>query len=183
MYAVIGRNRLSVSVAEYYSASWYDHDWPLSGKEQFEFEYGTLELDVHKNGKRYLTGFSIDPRRFIVDYVKTRYKKSFPLPNRIASVSIDASRHAELVSVDFLRARAFVINGMEKDLIFPQFCKQRGRVAIQGFEVLDVGSILKYLAKRFKYHGTSRIRKGDTVFDFKTGRRWKIGRELKGKTP
>ena len=47
-------------------------NWPLSGKEKFEFEHGNLEIDIHKDGKRYLTGFVIDPRKFIVDYIKTR---------------------------------------------------------------------------------------------------------------
>ena len=72
MYAVIERSRLLISVAEFYNASWYGKNWPLSGKEKFEFEHGNLEIDIHKDGKRYLTGFVIDPRKFIVDYIKTR---------------------------------------------------------------------------------------------------------------
>ena len=51
MYAVIKKNKLHISVAEFYDASWYDKNWSLSGKEKFEFEYGELEIDVHKNGK------------------------------------------------------------------------------------------------------------------------------------
>ncbi len=171
MYAIIERNRLLVSVAEFYIASWYEKDWPVSGKEKFKFEYGNLEVDVHKNGKKYLTGFVIDPRKFIVDYLKTRYKKNFPAPKRIASIRIDSSEDHNLITVDFFKARSFVVDGMEKDLIFPQFARRRGEIAIQGFEVLSVRSVLRYLVKRFKYNGTTRIRKGTMVYDFKTDRR------------
>ncbi len=38
-----------------------------AGVRAFPFEYGSLEIDVHKNGKKYLTGFNIDPRAFIVE--------------------------------------------------------------------------------------------------------------------
>jgi hypothetical protein len=30
------------------------------------FMYGNLEIDVHRNSKKYLTGFIIDPRDFII---------------------------------------------------------------------------------------------------------------------
>ena len=176
MYAVIKKNKLHISVAEFYDASWYDKNWSLSGKEKFEFEYGNLEIDIHKNGRRYLTGFIIDPRKFIVDYLKTRYKKILTLPKKIESVSIDTSKHVELFCVDFLNAHSYVVDGMEKDLIFPQFCRQNERTMIQGFEVLDVFSLIKYLVKRLKYRGTTRIRKGEMTYDLKTGRRWRIER-------
>jgi hypothetical protein len=177
MYAVIEKNQIRISVAEFYSSSWYDKKWPLSGKEKFDFDYGNLEIDVHKGGKGYLTGFVIDPRKFIVDYLKTRYKKDFPTPKQIVSVSIEDDENVELFCVDFIKARSFVVEGMEKDLIFPQFTRQRGKLIIQGFEVLDVFSMLNYLVKRFKYKGTTRIRKGNTVYDLKTGRRWKVERK------
>src|SRR3990172_3427490 len=177
MYAVIERNRLLISVAGFYIASWYEKDWPHSGKEKFRFEYGNLEIDIHKNGKKYLTGFVIDPRRFIVDYLKTSYKKNLAVPKQISSVSIDSSESLDLVSVDFFRAHSFVIDGMERDLIFPQFVRKQGEIAIQGFEVLSVRSVLRYLVKRFKYKGTTRIRRGDMIYNLETGRRWKIERK------
>jgi hypothetical protein len=179
MYAILERNKLEISVAEYYSSTWYGKDWLLSHEEEFKFDYGHLEIDVHKGGKKYLTGFVIDPREFIVDYLKTRYKKELLQPKRIVSVSIDSSAHLKMNSftVDFLKAHGFVVDGMEKDLIFPQFVRQRGKIKIQGFDVLEVFSMLKYFAKRFGYNGTTRIRKGDEVYDFKTGRRWKIERK------
>ena len=177
MYAVIEKNKLRISVAEFYDASWYDKNWSLSGKEKFEFEYGNLEIDIHKNGRRYLTGFIIDPRKFIVDYLKTRYKKNLTLPKKIESVSIDTSKHVELFCVDFLNAHSYVVDGMEKDLIFPQFCRQNGQTKIQGFEVLEVFSLMKYLVKRFKYKRITWVRKGETVYDLKAGRRWKIQRK------
>ena len=177
MYAIIEKNKLKISIAEFYMSSWYDKKWPLSGRGKFEFEYGNLEIDVHKGGKKYLTGFVIDPRKFIVDYLKTRYKKELPQPKQMASVSIDSSPHTDLFTVDFFKARSFVVHGMEKDLIFPQFVRRRGKIKIQGFEVLSVYSMLRYFVKRFKYRGTTRIRKGDDVYDFKTGRRWKIERK------
>jgi len=117
MYAIVEPNRLRISIAEFYNAAWYNKDWPRSEKEKFEFEYGNLEIDVHKNGRKYLTGFVIDPRKFIVDYIKTRYKKNFPVPKRMVSVSIDSSEHVELFCVDFIKTRSFVIDTMEKDLI------------------------------------------------------------------
>ncbi len=177
MYANIEPNKLRISIAGFYNAAWYKKGWPRSSKEKFEFAYGSLEIDVHKSGKKYLTGFVIDPREFIVDYIKTRYKKNFPAPKRIVSVSVDASEQFELFEVEFMKARSFVINGMEKDLIFPQFTRKRGQLVIQGFEVLSVFSMLKYLVKRFKYNGTTRIRSGDLVYDFKADRRWKIERK------
>jgi hypothetical protein len=177
MYAIIEPNKLRISIAGFYNAAWYDKKWSLSGKEKFEFEYGSLEFDIHKGGKKYLTGLVIDPKKFIVDYLKTRYKKDFPAPKKIVSVSIESSAHVELFEVEFMKARSFVINGMERDLIFPQFTRKRGKLVIQGFEVLSVFSLLKYLVKRFKYKGTARIRSGDVVYDFKTGRRWKLERK------
>jgi hypothetical protein len=179
MYAVIERNSLLVSVADFYIASWYEKDWPHSGKEKFAFEYGNLEIDLHKNGKKYLTGFVIDPRKFIVDYIKTRYKKNFPAPKRIASVSMDSGDDHNLITVDFFKARSFVVDGMEKDLIFPQFATRGGKIAIQGFEVLSVYSMLRYLVKRFKYSGTSRVRTGAMIYDLKTDRRWNLERTKK----
>ena len=174
MYAVIEKNRLKISVAEFYNMAWYEKDQFLSKEEEYEIEYGNLEIDVHKNGRKYLTGFVIDPRKFIVDYIRTRYKKNFSPPKRILSVSIDTGQRSELFSVDFLKARPFVIDGMEKDLIFPQFCRQRGEIKIQGFEVLSVFSSLKYLVGRFKYKETTFIRQGDMACDLKSNRRWKI---------
>ncbi|MBU1486723.1 hypothetical protein KKH56_01550 [bacterium] len=177
MYAIIEKNKIHISVAEFYDGSWYGKDWPLAHEEKFKFEYGNLEIDVHKNSKRYLTGFAMDPRIFIVDYLKTCYKKDFSPPKKIDRVSVDTGRHVELLSIDFLKGRSFVVDGMEKDLIFPQFTRQGGHIKIQGFEVLDIFSLLNYLIGRFKYKATTRVRKGDTVYDLKTGRRWKIKRK------
>jgi len=174
MYCTIEKNKLIISIAEFYSPSWYDEHWPMSREENFEFEYGNLEIDIHKNGKGYLTGFVIDPRNFIVDYLKSRYKKKFPAPKKMESVSIETNEHVELFCVDFLKVRSFVIDGMEKDLIFPQFCRQKGQTKIQGFEVLSIFSLLRYLVNRFKYKGTTCIRKGGTVYSLTTGRQWKI---------
>ncbi len=174
MYAVIEKNMLHISVAEFYRMDWYGKEWPVSGKEKFTFDYGYLEIDVHKNGKKYLTGFVIDPRKFIIDCLKTRYKKILNLPRRIASVSIDSGEHTELFSVDFLKEHGFVIDGMEKDLIFPMFLKQKGQIKVQGFEVLYPISVIKYLVKRFKYKGTTLVREGEDVYDLKTKKRWKI---------
>ena len=174
MYAVIEKNRLNISVAEFYNMAWYDKDQFLSKREKYEIDYGNLEIDVHKNGRKYLTGFIIDPREFIVDYIWTRYKKNFKPPKRILSVSIDAGQHSELFSVDFLKAHSFVVDGMEKDLIFPQFCRRKGEIEIQGFEVLSVFSSIKYLVGRFKYKETTFIRQGDMAYDLKSSRRWKI---------
>ena len=174
MYAVIEKNRLKISVAEFYNMAWYEKDQFLSKEEEYEIDYGNLEIDVHRNGRKYLTGFVIDPRKFIVDYIRTRYKKNFVAPKQVLSVSIDSSKNSKLFSVDFLRARSFVIDGMEKDLIFPQFCRQRGEIKIQGFEVLSVFSSLKYLVGRFKYKETTFIRQGDMACDLKSNRRWKI---------
>lgn len=167
---------LFISIADFYVASWYEKDWPHSGKEKFEIEYGNLEIDVHKNGKKYLTGFVIDPRKFIVDYIKTRYKKNSPPPKRFASISIDSGADHNLITVDFFKARSFVLDGMEKDLIFPQFVRRRREIMIQGSEVLSVRSVLRYLVKRFKYKGTTRIRTGEMVYDLKTDRRWNLER-------
>jgi hypothetical protein len=179
MYAVIEKNMLHISVAKFYSMDWYGKNWPVSGKEKFDIDYGYLEIDVHKNGKRYLTGFVIDPRAFIVDYLKTRYKKTLNLPRRIESVSIDSSERTELFSVDFLKTHGFVVDGMEKDLIFPMFVEQKGQIKVQGFEVLYPISVIKYLVKRFKYKGATLVREGEDVYDLKTRRRWKINRKRK----
>ncbi len=59
-------------------------------------------------------------------------------------------------------------------MIFPQFCRRKGELKIQGFEVLDVFSVIKYLADRFDYKETSFIREGDTAYDLKSKRRRKI---------
>jgi hypothetical protein len=131
-------------------------------KRSTPIDYGHLEIDVHRNGKKYLTGFVIDPREFIVDYLKTRYKKRLAVPKRIQSVSIDTGNHHEILSVDFMKVRSFIVDGMEKDLIFPQFCERKGNIAIQGFEVLSILSMIRYLARRFKYTGTRMVRQGET---------------------
>lgn len=174
MYVVIEKNRIEISVAEFYNMAWYDKNRFLEGEEKYEIDYGSLEVDVHRNGKHYLTGFVIDPREFIVDYLWNRYKKRLPAPKRILAVTIDTGARVEILSVDFLKARSFVVDGMEKDLIFPQFCRRRGENVIQGFEVLSLFSIFRYLAGRFKFKGTTLIRKGDEVYDFKGNRRSKI---------
>jgi hypothetical protein len=176
MYAVIEKNMLHISIAKFYRMDWYDKNWLDSGKEKFNFDYGYLEVDIHKNGKKYLTGFVIDPRAFIIDYLKTRYKKKLNLPRRIESVSIDSCERTELFSVDFLKTNGFVVDGMEKDLIFPMFVKQKGQIKVQGFEVLYPISVIKYLIKRFKYKRTLLVREGENVYDLKTNRRWKINR-------
>ncbi len=102
------------------------------------------------------------------------YKKDFQTPKTIRSVSLDAGRHIQMFTVDFLKSHAFVIDGMEKDLIFPQFCRHKGDLKIQGFEVLDLFSMIRYLSDRFHYEGTTFIRQGDTAYDLKTRRKRKI---------
>jgi hypothetical protein len=174
MYVVLEKNRLEVSVAGFYNMAWYERGKFLEKKEDFAIDYGNLEIDVHKNGNKYLTGFRIDPREFIVDYLKTRYKKRLAFPKSIQSVSIDTGDHHEILSVDFLKARSFVVDGMEKDLIFPQFCRRKGEVTIQGFEVLSIFLMIRYLAGRFKYKGTRMIRQGETACDLGTNRHWRI---------
>ncbi len=183
MYAVIEKNRLKISVAEFYTMDWYTKDQFLSRSEKHEIDYGYLEIDVHRNGKKYLTGFVIDPREFIVDYIAHQYKKDFQTPKTIRSVSLDAGRHIQMFTVDFLKAHAFVIDGMEKDLIFPQFRRHKGDLKIQGFEVLDLFSMIRYLSDRFHYEGTTFIRQGDMACDLKTRRKRKImlGRKRKKK--
>ncbi len=175
MYAQIEKNKLHISVAEFYSMDWYGKDW-LSRKDTFDFKHGSLEIDIHKNGKKYLTGFVIDPGAFIVDYLKTRYKKTFDLPRQVISVSVDTSERFKMFSVDFLKAHGFVVDGMEKDLIFPQFIRHKRQIKLQGFDVLDVVSVLKYLVDRFKYSDTSLIRMGNEVYHFKSKRRWSLER-------
>ncbi len=174
MYVVLEKNRFRVSVAGFYNMAWYEKEHFLDKREEFKIDYGYLEIDVHKNGKKYLTGFLIDPREFIVDYLKTRYKKRLPVPKRIHSVSVDTGDHHEILSVDFFKARSFVVDGMEKDLIFPQFCRRRGNITIQGFEVLSISSVIRYLVRRFKYKGATMIRQGETAYDLKTNHHWKI---------
>jgi hypothetical protein len=174
MYVIVEKNKLTISVAEFYNMEWYDREQFLDKKEEYPIDYGNLEVDVHKNGKKYLTGFVIDPRQFIVDYLRTRYKKRLSVPKRIQSVSVDTGNHHEILSVDFLKARSFVVDGMEKDLIFPQFCRRKGNITIQGFEVLSIFSMIRYLARRFKYRGTGMVRQGDTAYDLRTNRHWKI---------
>jgi len=180
LYVVLEKNRLKISVAGFYDMAWYGKEQFLDHHEEYPIDYGKLEIDVHKNGKKYLTGFVIDPREFIIDYLKTRYKKRLAAPRTIHSVSIDTGDHNEILSVDFLRARSFVVEGMEKDLIFPQFCRRKGKVTIQGFEVLSVFSMIRYLAHRFKYKGTRMIRQGETAYDLGTQRHWKIRLGEKG---
>ncbi len=174
MYAVIEKSRIEISVAEFYNMAWYDKNRFMGHDEEYKIDYGSLEIDVHRNGKKYLTGFIIDPREFIVDYLWNRYKKRFVAPKRIRAVSIDTGTRMELLSVDFLKARSFVVDGMEKDLIFPQFCRRRGENVIQGFEALSLFSIFRYLVRRFKFKETTLIRKGDEVYDLEGKSRSKI---------
>jgi hypothetical protein len=174
MYAVIEKNRLKISVAEFYTMDWYRNDQFLSRSEKHEIDYGYLEIDVHKNGKKYLTGFVIDPWEFIVDYISHQYKKDFQAPKSIRSVSLDAGTHIQMFTVDFLKAHSFVIDGMDKDLIFPQFCRHKGDLRIQGFEVLSVFSMIRYLSDRFNYKETTLARQGDMAYDLKTHRKKKI---------
>ena len=174
MYAVIEKNRIQISVAEFYNMAWYDKNRFMEHDEEYKIEYGSLEIDVHRNGKKYLTGFVIDPKEFIVDYLWNRYKKRFPAPRRIRAVIIDTGTRLEILSVDFLKARSFVVDGMEKDLIFPQFCRRRGEYVIQGFEALSLFPVFRYLVRRFKFKETDLIRKGNEVYDFKGNRRSKI---------
>lgn len=63
---------------------------------------------------------------------------------------------------------------MEKDLIFPQFCRRRGEYVIQGFEVLSLFSMFRYLVHRFEFKETRRIRQGDKVYDLESNRRSRI---------
>ncbi|MFH1123201.1 MAG: hypothetical protein V1758_06015 [Pseudomonadota bacterium] len=174
MYVVVEKNRLKVSVAGFYNMAWYGKEQLLDKKEEYPIDYGHLEIDVHRNGKKYLTGFVIDPREFIVDYLKTRYKKRLAVPKNIQSVSVDTGDHHEMLSVDFMKARSFVVDEMEKDLIFPQFCQRKGNITIQGFEALSIFSMIQYLALRFKYRGTRMIRQGDIAYDLRTKRHRKI---------
>jgi hypothetical protein len=81
MYAVIEKNKLTISVAKFYAMDWYERDHFLSHEETYPFDYGRLEIDIHKNRRKYLTGFTLDPWLFIVDYLKIpplhmRLKKS-----------------------------------------------------------------------------------------------------------
>jgi hypothetical protein len=66
------------------------------------------------------------------------------------------------------------VDEMERDLIFPQFCRRRGAYVIQGFEALSLFPVFKYLVQRFKYQETALIRQGETVFDLDGHRRSKI---------
>jgi hypothetical protein len=174
MYAVIEKNRIEVSVAGFCDMAWYEKEQFLGRKESCKVGYGRLEIDVHNNGRKYLTGFVMDPREFIVDYLWTRYKKRLPTPKKVESVSVDTGERFELFCVDFLKLRSFVVDGMEKDLIFPHFCRRKGELIIQGFEVLNMFSLIRYLAGRFGYKETSFIRQGEKFFDMKTGRWGKI---------
>ncbi len=87
-------------------------------------------------------------------------------------MSVDTGERFELFCVDFLKVRSFVVDGMEKDLIFPRFCWRKGELIIQGFDVLDMFSLIRYLTRRFGYKETSFIRQGEKFFDMKT-RRWR----------
>ena len=53
MYAIIENKKIEISVAQYYSSLWYGKNGLLSHEEKFEFDYGHLEIDVHKGGKKY----------------------------------------------------------------------------------------------------------------------------------
>jgi hypothetical protein len=174
MYAVVEKNRIEISVAGFYDLEWYAKNSLPDVEEHFEIEYGSLEVEVHRNGKKYLTGFFVDPREFIVDYLWNQYKKRFPTPRRIKAVSIGTETNGEILSVDFLKARSFGVDEMEKDLIFPQFCRRRGAYVIQGFEALSLFPIFRYLTRRFKYKENTLIRQGDTVYDLEGHRRSKI---------
>ena len=77
----------------------------MSHEEKYSFDYGRLEIDIHRNGRKYLTGFTLDPRLFIIDYLKTRYGKDFKAPRKVQSVSIDTGRH-QIFCVDFLKVRS-----------------------------------------------------------------------------
>ncbi|MBN1547184.1 MAG: hypothetical protein JW902_11040 [Syntrophaceae bacterium] len=109
-----------------------------------------------------------------MDYILTRYKRRFPAPKRVLSVAVDTGARSEILCVDFLKVSSFIVDGMEKDLIFPQFCRRGGEDVIQGFEVLSLFSIFRYFAGRFKFRGTALIRRGDEVYDFKGRHRSKI---------
>ena len=106
-----------------------------------------------------------------MDYLGNRYKKRFPTPRKIEAVSIDTGTSVEILSVDFLNALSFVVDGMEEDLIFPQFCRRGGKSVIQGFEVLSLFSVFRYLARRFNYKETILIRQGTDLVEGKN--RWK----------
>jgi len=67
-----------------------------------------------------------------------------------------------------------VVDEMGKDLIFPMLVKQKGKIKIQGFEIIHPIFVIKYLVKRFKYKGTTLIREGEKVYDLKTKKKWKI---------
>jgi hypothetical protein len=174
MYATISKNRIETSVAGFYTNDWYNRDRFLESEEHFEIAYGSLEIDVHRNGKKYLTGFIIDPRDFIVDYLWNRYRKRLPVPRGIEAVSVDTNDRGEILCVDFLKARSFGVDEMEKDLIFPQFCRRRGAYVIQGFEALSLFPVFRYLVRRFKYKETTLVRQGETVYDLDGRRRSKI---------
>jgi hypothetical protein len=116
MYAVIEKNRIDVSVAGLYDMAWYDKEQFLGRKEDYKIGYARLEIGVHNNERKYLTGFAIDPREFIVDYLWTRYTKRLPTPKKVESVSVDTRERFELFCVDLLKVRPFVVDGMEKDL-------------------------------------------------------------------
>jgi len=49
MHAVIEKNRLKISVAEFYNMAWYEKNDFISKKQEYGFEYGYLEIDVHKS--------------------------------------------------------------------------------------------------------------------------------------
>lgn len=174
MYAVIENNRLSICVAGYYAMHWYDVDdfCILGHEEAHPCDYGSLEIDVHKNGKKYLTGFTIDPRRFIVDYVKTHFGRDYPVPKRVLSVSVDTGKSAEMLTVDFFKARSFTIEGMENRVVFPLFSRRKGQLVIQSFDCLNVLEIIAYLAERFDCQTTTLIRVEDRAYNMKT-KRWR----------
>ena len=86
-------------------------------------------------------------------------------------MSVDTEERFELFCVDFLKVRSFVVDKMKKNLIFPRFCRRKAELIIQGFDVLNVFSLIRYLTGRFGYKETSFIRQGEKFFDMKT-RRW-----------
>lgn len=178
MYAVIEKNKLHISLAEFYSMDWYGKDW-LSKRDTFDFKYGCLEIDVHKNGKKYLTGFVIDPKLFIVDYIKMQYNKILTPPKNVISISVDTSESLKMFSVNFMKAPGVSVDGMDKGLIFPMFVRQKDQIRIQGFKVLDVISVIKYLAIRFNYSETKLIRMGNEVYDYKLKRTWSLEKRSK----
>ena len=60
MYVVLEKNRLRYPLR--LSTTWHGTTGSSSSrrKRTYPIDYGHLEIDVHKNGNKYLTGFLID---------------------------------------------------------------------------------------------------------------------------